>query len=203
MGTRSCSMGIMIFVALLVASQTAHARGLLGERYFAIGLSGVRASDERLRDKEGFIEGLNAEFNIPITPFIDIAVMYSHVNFDSIGVDNDTYGLGLIAHARPERDVDPFLTLSGGIIRVYDDSNPTFSITGGTEIDLTERAAARVFGGYAVVFVDKDIENTGQAGIDLNVWLHEHLFAAFDAALQFKKGGTSDLSLLGSIGIGF
>ncbi len=194
--------------------------GFLGKRYVNLLFSQTTPGDEELRAIDDSILGFTAGFNLPIHSNIDFTISFEQLRLDGqipediqrgmpvINVEGTSRSLNgkITYHFTPNQPINPFLTISKGIIRteykfsignesVSEDIETSYiSFGGGVEFQLSEETILRPFFQYSKT---DDNDSTG-INIALAHWFNANFFGIL-AASYLPDEGDNRLTVGGGI----
>lgn len=201
----------IIALLALSASQSFADAGLTGKRYLTFGGGVIDPGNEIISAIDDSIVTAGAELNIPVSTHIDFKFNYTHEHMEG-ELLLDTYkarGDNLLARVRylfnPDNKVNPFMGAGLGYYKseaeingneVADADGHIYLMEGGVEIELTQQLSITPVIAYGESSDEEDVT----AGVQLNVWFSQEIFASVGASFGFDE---EDAGLTGQIGFTF
>lgn len=165
---------IVIFGILLTAiAPVGFARGLLGERYFAVGYQDGNIEDIDLR---GFGVGYNQSFAEEESYGFDFNVSASYAELDEFGVSADAKEIaaGIVMYPTKQLEIKPFLGIHAGLgeatVLGFSDDSFMYRISIGGEWEIGERFSITPVASY-IDYTDIVEGDETSVGVEAHVWV--------------------------------
>lgn len=207
------SKNILVATAVfsLCASQAFADAGLTGKRYLSFGGGVIDPGNEIISAIDDSIVVVGANLNIPINTNIDFRFNYKHEHMEgdvfpnTFKVRADSFTTGLQYLFNPEEKVNPFISAGLGYykgeseidgLEVDDSDGHVYLIGGGVEIELAKQLSITPSIAYNETGDEEDVI----AGIQLNTWFTEEIFASIGTSFGFDE---EDIGAFAQIGFAY
>lgn len=184
---RVAILGLLAGCTVALGPTTAHARGLLGERYASVQLGLTRPGNSRLRGIDSSVFGFGAGLNWPVAERVDLNVAFTREELD--GRTFDITSTAVIGGANyliwPDGRTCPFLAGRLGIVDADPGgSDPLIAFGGGLQFDVNEKAALTPSLTFIHVDDASDVVLAGEG----NYWITDRFFGLAGLGFGLDEG---------------
>jgi hypothetical protein len=221
---KSSLLVLAAFCVMLMSVGTAHAQGLVGERYVLVEGGTLSPGGDPpfyLDEWHTYNPIAGVDINVPLRNFIDFFANYSYqkVSWDYIDktgmplfppytityfAEANLFSGGFRYHRSVSEPIDVFAHAWGGAVRTsvvgHQDTDFWWGAGGGAEIALGDKLSLSPSAEFNMIVADGENENDGTGELSVNYWILENVFLDASSFITFDD---KDIGILGGAGLRF